>query len=78
MAKTVRGIYRNGHVELLEEPEGLEQTEVLVSFPDVEPAVKDDRVRKARRQGALKWLRETGWHLGHPYPSRDELHERTR
>jgi hypothetical protein len=32
-----------------------------------------------RRQRALKWLREGGWHLGGaPYPTRDELHDRTR
>jgi hypothetical protein len=35
--------------------------------------------REARRQLALKRLREGGWNLGGaPYPSRDELHDRTR
>jgi hypothetical protein len=32
-----------------------------------------------RRERALTWLRESGWRIGGPpYPSRDELHDRTR
>ena len=79
MATTVKGIYRNGHVELLEKPEGVDQTEVVVTFLDAARDLQDGPSREARRQSALKWLRETGWNLGGPpYPTRDELHERTR
>lgn len=32
MPKTVRGIFRNGHIEFLEEPEGIDNALVLVTF----------------------------------------------
>jgi hypothetical protein len=32
MMKSVAGIYRDGKVELLESPEGLEETRVIVTF----------------------------------------------
>lgn len=79
MATTVRGVYRNGRVELLEKPEGVDQAEVVVTFPDPTTTAQDGASREARRQTAMKWLRETSWNLGGPpYPSRDELHDRTR
>jgi hypothetical protein len=79
MATKVKGIYRNGRVELLEKPEGVDQAEVVVTFPDTAPPAEDAASREARRQSALKWLRETSWNLGGPpYPTRDELHDRTR
>jgi hypothetical protein len=79
MGITVKGVYRNGHVELLEKPEGVDQAEVVVTFPDAGRMVQDEASREARRQTAVKWLRETGWNLGGPpYPTRDELHDRTR
>lgn len=80
MSITVKGICRNGQIVLLEKLEGLDEgTEVVVTFPDAEHGVQDAASREARRQSAMKWLRETGWHLGGPpYPRRDEPHDRAR
>lgn len=77
MATTVKGIYRNGQVQLLEKPEGVEEAEVVVTFPD--QTIRDVASRETRRQTARNWLREVGWNLGGaPYPTRDALHDRTR
>ncbi len=74
MSTTVKGVYRNGRIVLLETPKGVEEAEVVVTFPD---AVEDPTDREARRQLALRWLRDGGWNLGGaPYPSRDEIHDR--
>ncbi len=79
MSTTVKGVYRNGRIVLLETPKGVEEAEVVVTFPDVAIAPDDATARQTRHQVALKWLREDGWNLGGaPYPSRDELHDRTR
>jgi len=79
MSTTVKGVYRNGRIVLLETPEGVEEAEVVVTFPDAAISSGDATAREARRQLALTWLREGGWNLGGaPYPSRDELHDRTR
>ena len=79
MSMTVKGVYRNGHVVLLETPNGVEEAEVVVTFPDTASSPVDATAREARRQLALTRLREGGWNLGGaPYPSRDELHDRTR
>ncbi len=79
MSTTVKGVYRNGRIVLLETPKGVEEAEVVVTFPDTAISAGDSTDRAARRQLALKWLREGGWNLGGaPYPSRDELHDRTR
>jgi hypothetical protein len=79
MSTTVKGVYRNGRIVLLETPKGVEEAEVVVTFPDAAISRVDPAVGEARRQIALKWLREGGWNLGGaPYPSRDELHDRTR
>lgn len=79
MSTTVRGVYRNGRIVLLETPTGVEEAEVVVTFPDAAISPDDRTVREARRQLALKWLREGGWNLGGaPYPTRDELHNRPR
>lgn len=79
MSVTVKGVYRNGRIVLLETPKGVEEAEVVVTFPDTAISPVDATSREARRQLALKWLREGGWNLGGaPYPSRDELHDRTR
>jgi hypothetical protein len=78
MASTVKGIYRNGHLELLQRPEGVEDGDVEVTVrnaarEEVAAAVEE------RRRRALRWLHEGGWNLGGaPYPTRDELHDRTR
>ncbi len=79
MSTTVKGVYRNGRIVLLETPEGVEEAEVVVTFPDAAISTGDSTDREARCQIALKWLREVGWNLGGaPYPSRDDLHDRTR
>ena len=79
MSTTVKGVYRHGRVVLLDTPKGVEEAEVVVTFPDAAISTEDSTDREARRQLALKWLREGGWNLGGaPYPSRDELHDRTR
>ena len=79
MSMTVKGVYRNGRVVLCETPGGVEEAEVVVTFPDTAILPVDATAREARRQLALKWLREGGWNLGGaPYPSRDELHDRAR
>ena len=79
MSTSVRGVYRDGRIVLLEIPKGVQEVEVVVTFPDGAMSAGDSTDREARRQLALKWLREGGWNLGGaPYPSRDELHDRTR
>jgi len=79
MSTSVKGVYRDGRIVLLETPKGVEEVEVVVTFPDGAIPTGDSTDREARRQLALKWLREGGWNLGGaPYPSRDELHDRTR
>lgn len=79
MSTTVKGVYRNGRIELLETPKGVDEAEVVVTFPDAAISSEDATDREGRRQLALKWLREGGWNLGGaPYPSRDELYDRTR
>ena len=78
MSIRVKGVYRNGRIELLETPKGVEETEVVVTFPDTAVTPGDATAREARRQLAVKRLREGGWNLGGaPYPTRDELHDRT-
>ena len=79
MSMTVKGVYRNGRIVLRETPKGVEEAEVVVTFPDTAMSPVDATAREALRQLALTRLREGGWNLGGaPYPSRDELHDRTR
>jgi hypothetical protein len=79
MSTIVKGIYRNGQVHLLETPEGVEEAEVVVTFPDDASSVQDAATREAHRQLLLKRLREHSFDLGGaPYPTRDELHDRGR
>jgi hypothetical protein len=77
---TVEGIYRDGKIELSERPESVEATaRVLVTFlpaPEAPPVSAVDR--ETLRLRAIARMRE-GIHFGGPpYPSREELHERTR
>ena len=75
---TIRGIYRNGQVRLLETPEGVQEGEVAVTLANVTDVSKDAASHEARRLLALKRLRD-GFDLGgSPYPTRDELHDRIR
>jgi hypothetical protein len=79
MASTVKGVYRNGQVELLQKPEGVEDGDVEVTLSNLPRDRDDRRSLDDRRQRARQWLREGGWHLGGaPHPTRDELHDRTR
>ena len=79
MSRTVKGVYRNGQIQLLEKPEGVEDGEVAVTVTNLGSAGVDGPSAEDRRQRALTWLRQRGWHLGGaPYPTRDEVHERTR
>jgi hypothetical protein len=78
MSTTVKGVYRNGRIVLLETPTGVEEAEVVVTSPEASISAGDATDREARRQLALKWLRDGGWNLGGaPYPSRDEIGDRT-
>ena len=79
MSTTVKGIYRNGQVRLLETPEGVEEVEVAVTFPDEVSSVQDPAAREAHRQLLIKQLREHSFDIGGaPYPTRDELYDRGR
>jgi hypothetical protein len=79
MSRTVKGIYRNGEVRLLEKPDGVEDGDVVVTLTNLRTDPAEGRSQEDRRQRALVWLRGGGWNLGGaPYPARDELHNRTR
>ena len=81
---TVEGTYKDGKIELSERPELIEATaKVLVTFLPApaapsRPDLGEAGDREALRRQAIAQMRE-GLHLGGPpYPSREELHERTR
>jgi hypothetical protein len=81
---TVEGIYKDGKVELSERPGQVNSpTRVIVTFlpagvPVTETAPGADVDRETLRQRAFARMEE-GLHLGGaPYPSREELHERSR
>ena len=79
MSTTVKGVYRDGHVVLLEIPKGVDEANVIVTFPDDVVLADEAAVTQAKRGFALTQLREGGWNLGGaPYPTRDELHDRAR
>ena len=79
MSMTVKGIYRNGQVRLLEIPKGIEEAEVVVTFPDEAASSRDTATMEARRQLLLRRLREHSFDLGGaPYPTCDELYNRGR
>lgn len=71
----VEGIYKDGEVELLEQPEGLREARVIVTFL---PLTAVDPSRNEARDRMLNRMR-TGIPLGGPpYPSREEIHDRGR
>lgn len=79
MSIAVKGIYRNGRVELIGAHPEARDVEVVVTFPDETTATQDAVAREERRQRALKSLREHSYDLGGtPYPTRDKLHQRDR
>jgi hypothetical protein len=75
LLKTVEGIYKDGEVELLERPEGLQEARVIVTFlplPLTEPSPVEARNRMLSRM-------RTGIPLGGPpYPTREEIYDRDR
>jgi hypothetical protein len=86
---TIRGVYRDGKVELSQRPEGLdENASVLVTFlpaneevssATAAPAAAADAEAEARRAAGKRLLQmlEQGFHFGGPpYPRREELHDR--
>ncbi len=78
MSSTVKGVYRDGQVHLLQKPDGVEAGDVEVTWTNLHRDGVDGSLN-ARRQRARRWLPDGGWHLGGaPYPTRDERHERTR
>ncbi len=69
----IEGIYRDGQVELLEQPEGLREARVIVTFL---PLASSERARKEARNRMLARMR-AGLSLGGPpYPTRDEIYNR--
>jgi hypothetical protein len=70
----LEGIYRNGKVELLEEPEGIQEARVRVTFLPAEDAESRARYEAGRRLLAL--LAEGIDFGGPPYPKREELYDR--
>lgn len=85
--RTIRGVYRDGRVELAERPEGgAEEAPVLVTFLGAvesasPPATAGDatEAEAARRAAARRVLDrlERGISFGGPpYPSREELYDR--
>jgi hypothetical protein len=71
----IEGIYKDGQVELLEQPEGLREARVIVTFL---PLTTSERSRGDVRGRMLARMR-TGLSLGGPpYPTRDEIYDRDR
>jgi hypothetical protein len=73
MLKTVEGIYREGHVELSERPEGIEEAKVLVTFL---PQSQAGSERRALQERAFARMRQGLPLGGSPYPKREELYDR--
>jgi len=71
--QSVKGVYKDGRVELSEEPEAIKApSEVIVIF--LQPAA-DSAVKKAAIERMLKRM-DSGMNLGGgPYPTREEIYE---
>ena len=84
MLQTIEGIYRDGKVELAEQPINVTEARVMVIFLPIgqdaeEPAkpVQDpEEARRAARQRLLARLEQGIPFGGPPYPKREELHDR--
>jgi hypothetical protein len=77
----VEGVYRNGRVELKEEPMGMDEAPVLVVFlprttAGAEGLEMDPEERERRRQAAFAQMAEGIDLGGPPYPKREELYDR--
>ncbi len=80
---TVQGIYKGGKIELIEQPDHVDEAaRVLVTFlpPSGSPeqtTFGEDPAREELRQRAFARMKE-GIHLGGPpYPTREELNDRS-
>jgi hypothetical protein len=76
MVTTIEGVYRQGRVELAEQPTGIKESRVLVTFlPETgNPAGSRQEIVEriiARAAGGL----DLG---GAPYPKREDLYDRGR
>ena len=69
----VEGIYKDGEVELLEQPEGLQEARVIVTFLPLTPAGPS---REEARNRMLNRMRAGIPLGGPPYPRREEIYER--
>ncbi len=79
----IEGVYKNGRVELTENPPGLEEGRVMVVFLPADlskPAEETVSAGEARRAAGERLLArmKQGYHLGggRPYENREELHDR--
>jgi hypothetical protein len=79
---TIEGTYKDGNIELTEQPDGLGgETTVLVTFlarhaSGASATAGSHQGREALRQQAFARM-EAGLHLGgSPYPRREDLHDR--
>jgi hypothetical protein len=84
MLQTIKGIFRDGKVELTEQPTNVTEARVVVVFLPVEQAAQEQtkltqdhaEARRAAGRRLLALLKE-GDHLGGPpYPKREELYDR--
>lgn len=77
MLTTVSGTYRDGKIELSECPSDVASgARVLVTF--LEDAPTDPEHRESLRQEAIAFMRKGIDLGGPPYPTREELNERSR
>ena len=75
MLTAIEGVYRDGQVELLEKPEGLPESRVIVTFLPPRPAESPSHEARNRMLSRMR----TGLHLGGPpYPTREEIYDRGR
>ncbi len=70
---TVRGYYRNGRIELAEQPEGIQEAEVFVIFVESTPVSESQREQAIER--LLQQMREGFPFGGKGYTHREEIYE---
>jgi hypothetical protein len=76
----VKGFFKDGKVELTEQPAGIQEAPVMVVFltgnGQTAAETDDAETREARRQRAFAQMREGIDLGGPPYPTREELYDR--
>jgi hypothetical protein len=75
MLAAVEGIYRDGEVELLERPEGLQEARVIVTFLSLTSAEQSQTEARDRMLSRMRAGVPLG---GPPYPTRSEIYDRGR